>query len=87
MDRLPYRSAPPLPDELWTGWNTDPLLLAGLAAALIVAAGAGPGLLEDQQLGGLRMWVVAGLPYLGATVLLAFAHLRPPAADLAADRP
>ncbi len=35
---LPYCGAPPLPDTLWSRWNLDPVLIAGLLVALGVYA-------------------------------------------------
>jgi len=33
-DYTPFCGAPPVPDELWSRWTFDPVLLAGLAVAL-----------------------------------------------------
>ena len=53
-------------------------------AATAPAFGLDP--LEDQQLGGLIMWVPAGLAYLAAGLALAARWLRAPAAPRAAAR-
>ena len=41
---MPYCGPAPAPDQLWSSWNFDPLVLAGIAVlAVVLARRAGPG--------------------------------------------
>jgi putative membrane protein len=52
---VPYCGGAPLPDELWTRWNWDPLLLVFLAAGLVVALRLPPGR-RGAALGLAGLW-------------------------------
>jgi putative membrane protein len=56
MDPLPYCGAPPVPGLLWTRWNTDPALLAALAAVAFAHLRTAP-----RRAPGLAAWALLAI--------------------------